>query len=225
MVEIITAQNRHMYGDLLEDMFRQRYRVLVEGMRWKIPNTHSGRDIDQFDSEHTVYLVIRHPDTHELVGSSRLNPTTQPHLMSDIFLHQCDLSGVPVGEDIWELSRVVYDPSLMNKTVLAKVRASMRLAIVEFCMANEITALSWLTRRSLFASLCSFWPSRPLGGTVYYADDDEYYIAALSQIDIEAYQKSHAAYESVSDTDLVLTHQIPTDSWDVPPIIALERQA
>ena len=143
MVEIITKANRYLYRDDLEDMFEQRYRVLIKGMGWNVPGCQPGRDEDAFDTEDTVYLIERHPKTKKLISTFRLNPTLKPHLMSEIFSHQCELKGVPRAANIWELSRVVYDASRMEGALFKKTRAAMRLALAEFCFAAGIDALTW----------------------------------------------------------------------------------
>lgn len=213
MTEIITRTNRYLYDDIMEDMFEQRYRVLIKGLGWNVPGCEVGRDVDAFDAEDTVYIIECHPDTGQLIASSRLNPTTKPHLMSEVFPHQCELRGVPQADTIWELSRVVYDPERMQGQLFKKTRAALKLAITEFCLATGIQALTWLSRREMFASTTTFWSTRPLGGSQFYTDDQQHYVAAISEIDEAALLATKAKFSEYSDEDLVLTSRMPSSAW------------
>ena len=214
MVEIITKINRHLYRDELEEMFQQRYRVFIQGLGWTVPGSEHGRDEDAFDTEATIYLIERHPKTRMLTASCRLNPTIKPHLMSEIFPHQCELTGVPQAPDIWELSRVLYDGSRIQGTLFKKTRSAMKLAITEFCATAGIQSLTWLSRRVIFANMQTFWPTRPLGGSQFYEDDQEHYVAAISDINEKALKNARAKYAQYSDEPLALTSQIPASAWN-----------
>ena len=89
-----------------ERMFQLRYKVGVEDWGWKLPNVRDNLDIDDFDRPQTDYILV-YNDHDEMVACSRLNATTGPHLMSEVFPHQCEFTGVPTGENIWELSRYI----------------------------------------------------------------------------------------------------------------------
>ena len=90
MAEVITRENRAYYSDLIEDMHKQRYNALFRphpvhpfGLGWDpseagIPE---GYDKDDFDTDETIYLVERHPETGEILASIRYNPTMGPHLL------------------------------------------------------------------------------------------------------------------------------------------------
>lgn len=213
MVEIITRTNRHLYAKEMEDMFEQRYRLLIRGLGWNVPGSEHGRDVDAFDTDETVYLIDRHPETNELTASCRLNPTIKPHLMSEVFPHQCELMGVPQAPDVWELTRVVYDHNKMKGELFRKTRSALKLAITEFCISLGITSLTWLSRREIFASMCSFWPTRPLGGARYYEDDQEYYVAAISDISAKALESARDKYAQYEERELVLTSLVPASAW------------
>lgn len=182
MTQIVWRDNRHQFEDLLDEMHRRRYRMLVEVLGWNIPGIKPGYDKDAFDTDDTVYLLKRHPETGELVASVRYNPTTKPHLISEVFPHQCEFEGVPAADDIWECSRLVYDTDRMSGETFQYVRKSFACAMTEFCVAAGIRAISWLSKKELYAAVLKMWPTRPLGLPVYYADDDAEYIAAFSEM-------------------------------------------
>jgi len=57
MVELITKYNRHNYESQLEQMFRLRYKIFVEQLGWDLPHAKDGLEIDEFDTEDTIYLI------------------------------------------------------------------------------------------------------------------------------------------------------------------------
>ena len=92
MAEIITPANRHLYSDLLEEMFKMRYRVAVGELGWNIPGIKAGYDKDAFDTEETIYIIVPSDCRTKVLGCTRLNPTTGPHMLTEVFEHYCDFS-------------------------------------------------------------------------------------------------------------------------------------
>ena len=60
----------------------------------------------------------------------------------------------------------------------------------------------------------TFWPTRPLGGSQFYEDDQEYYVAAISDINEKALRNARAKYDQYSDEPLILTSQMPASAWN-----------
>jgi len=184
MFKIITAGNRDAYKDVLDDMFRMRYRIVVEEWGWDIPGIQKGYDKDQFDTDETVYIVVL-ADNGEVVATSRMNPTTGPHMLSELFADYCDLQPYPVAGDVWECSRFVTDRSLMTDPVEDfRVRCRLGLGLTVFCLDNGITRLSWLTHQKFYNLVQRVWKTEPLG-LPKREGDDWAWIPAVSQIDKE----------------------------------------
>jgi len=222
MIEVVTRVNRELYTDTLDAMHQQRYRELILGQGWNLPGVENGRERDQFDAEDTVYLLAIDSTSRMLVGSARLNPTNKPHLMSEVFADQCELTGIPRADDIWELSRIVYDRAHIDKATLKRSRSLMRVGITEFCIQAGITGITWLTRKEMYASAISTWPTTPLGGDRYYPDDDAHYVAALSQMNDAA---RLASRKRLGSDEQVLSGMVPPSALDRPlfPAIKSER--
>jgi acyl-homoserine lactone synthase len=200
MVEIVTFANRAFYADLLEDMYAMRYRVAVDKWGWKIPDIQVGYDKDQFDTENTVYLIEPDAERRHVIGCARLNPTTAPHLMSEVFADACDLSGLAIGEDIWECSRFITDRAALARSELdIHTRQSVAIGITEFCLQSGIKKLTWLTNQAFYNKAISVWDTRPLGLPRYYPDDDATYIAAVSDIDEKALKRQRDRLKNVRD--------------------------
>lgn len=212
MIEVISSISRHLHEKTLDEMFQHRYRILVEGLGWSIPGQSGDREKDAYDTDDTIYIVDK-DDNGQLLASIRLNPTTKPHLLSEVFCDHCELVGVPESANVWELSRAVYDYHKMDGTRFRFSRAAMRLAIVEFCQSVGIEKVSWLTKRDLFATISTFWPTIPLGGSKYCFEDNETYIAALSNLNEVAWNNSVSKYNELSSERLELAGYPVVPLW------------
>lgn len=193
MVDVVLPNNRHFYSEYLEEMHRQRYRVLVERAGWEIPGIEPGFDRDAFDTDQTIYLLEINPVNHELLASVRFNPTTQPHMMTDVFAHQCEFEGIPRSPDIWEGSRYVFEKSRMDDATFARCRIIMGIAMTEFCLSYGIRSMTWLTHGVLYKAAQKWWRTRPLGHPHYYQSDRAEYVAAITDMTFEAGQKLRRA--------------------------------
>jgi acyl-homoserine lactone synthase len=146
MIHAITALNRHLYEDVIEQHFQLRHEIFVEERGWETLRRHDGREIDSYDNEDTIYLLAL--EERRVTGGSRLNPTTRPTMMSDIFPHLTAVRGCPADPRIWEWSRyfVVRDrrDGILNLQQFA--------AAQEFCFDHGIERLClvmetwWLPR-------------------------------------------------------------------------------
>lgn len=182
MVEIISKENASLYEDVLDDMFRMRYRVAVGQWGWRIPNIEIGYDKDDYDRADTVYFVCLDVTETHVVACGRLNPTTGPHLLRDVFSHHCQFQDVPVGPDIYELSRYVVDRDALTKDEAVAVRARIAAAFNLVCLESGIKYVSLLTYLSSYSRTLAQWPTRPLGPAIYYPQDKAAYIAALCEM-------------------------------------------
>jgi len=183
MLQIVDQYNRHLFINALEDMHRMRYRVAVQEMGWLIDVDEHGRDVDEFDYPDTIYVLYFNPDGS--VGAcGRINPTTRPHLLSDIFSNQC-VDGVPRGRNIWHYSRYLVEKA--GKTQREYMLAWMLItqAVNEWCIDNKVEQVTWLARKRLYAMSIGLWATKPLGPSIYYPDDGKHYIAAVSKMDRE----------------------------------------
>lgn len=146
MIHAISAVNRHLYGDVLEQHFRLRHDIFVEERHWDTLRKPDGREIDSYDNEDTVYLLAL--EGRRVIGGHRLYPTTKPSMMSEVFPHLAAVRGCPADPLVWEWSRyfVVRDrrDGPLNLQLMA--------AVQEFCLNQGITQVSaimetwWLPR-------------------------------------------------------------------------------
>lgn len=161
MIDLVTRENRELFVDDLHEMWRQRYQVFIETLGWDIP-TRDGLEIDQFDTEDTAYLLIRDED-NALVGSSRLIPTTGPHLLSDVFFDLCD-TDIPRGANIWEGSRGYMIPRDSTYKEKRKVADEMVCGMVEFALLFGVDRIVFEVNMGTYPDLLAVgWDVKPLG--------------------------------------------------------------
>ncbi|KCZ46632.1 MULTISPECIES: acyl-homoserine-lactone synthase [unclassified Hyphomonas] len=193
MFKIITPDNRDAHRDLIHAMHEMRYRIVVEEWGWHIPGIRKGYDKDQFDIDATVYVLVLSSDG-DILASSRINPTTRPHMMSELFADYCDLQPYPVGEDIWECSRFVTDRKRMRDPVEDfRTRCRLGLGLTVWCLDHGVSRLSWLTHQKFYNLVQRVWSTEPLG--LPRRDGDDWaWIPAVSQIDKETLDRQMDRY-------------------------------
>jgi acyl-homoserine lactone synthase len=109
MIHIITADNRCHFHHALMEMHRQRKAVFIDDLKWRLEET-AGFEIDEYDSADAVYLIEADAPRAPVSVSARLLPTTQPHLLSEVFPQLC-AEAPPTGATVWEATRFCPAPA------------------------------------------------------------------------------------------------------------------
>lgn len=137
----VTESNRGRYARQLEQMHRQRHDLFVDRLGWSELRRKDGRDIDQYDTEHTVYLLVLNED-EDVVASGRYNPSWAPNQFDDESeLRKLYASRTPpVGPHVWEGSRLVGGlPEKYGKEHATATLAVLHAAGVEFGLRRGVT--------------------------------------------------------------------------------------
>src|SRR5690348_6100861 len=103
-VDVIFPDNRFDFAAPLMQMHRDRKRVFVDTLGWKLASACSWLEVDDFDDHRAIYLLARSAMTGDHEGSVRLLPTTGPHMLTALFQDLC-AGPLPTGDDVWEISR------------------------------------------------------------------------------------------------------------------------
>jgi acyl-homoserine lactone synthase len=146
MIHVVSAVNRHLYEDVIEQHFRVRHEIFVEERKWDALRKPDGRDIDDYDNEDTIYLLAL--DNRRVVGGYRLYPTTKPTMMSEVFPHLAAVRGCPSDPLVWEWSRFFVARDRRDGAVNLQLMAAAQ----EFCLDQGIERLClvmetwWLPR-------------------------------------------------------------------------------
>lgn len=164
MIDIIGPWNRSRHANVLDQIFRQRHRVFVEDLRWELPEAHDGIERDSFDGPRTVYLAHRDP-RGRLLGSMRLIPSTEPHVLGNVFPELCD-RGVPRGPDIFESSRSCIEPALREADRDGRIFGALVCGMLEYALIRELRAITAVMDRRMVAMCHAIgWPAECLGET------------------------------------------------------------
>ena len=190
MVEIVTQQNKSLYEAELQDMFAMRYRVAKE-LGWSLPGAKDGLDIDEFDREDTIHF-LEFNNQRQVKACARLNPTTKPNLLSEIFPDFCEIGGIPKDPLVYEYSRYMVEKAGQSKLDFIMTRARITLAINEYCLENAIKQVTVLTYMKNYPIAAHIWKTRPLGEPRLYEPDNAKYIAAISDMTEEGLAKARA---------------------------------
>lgn len=159
---VIAAANRPGLAPQLDEMFAARKQVFVDALKWDLKVTDGKYDIDEYDHEDTIYLMVQDGITGGHLGSVRLLPTDGPHLLGDKFAYLC-ADGVPRGPDIHEITRMVTRPGL-PRAAAERVREQLSVAIVEFALARGIRHFTMMTHMAFLAGVIAVgWDCEPLG--------------------------------------------------------------
>lgn len=151
MIYAITKHNRAQFARELDSMYRDRKRIFVDWLNWNVPIVDGVYEKDQFDTDDAVYLVAADAETGAHWASLRMMPSLSPHMLKDVFAFLCD-DGVPVGPDIWEMTRICLSPGISRD----KARESFGLvwlAAIEFALERDIRVITGLTHAVLISSI------------------------------------------------------------------------
>jgi N-acyl-L-homoserine lactone synthetase len=84
-------------------------------------------------------------------------------MLSTLFSELCP-DGVPVGDDVWEISRLVTRPEDSTGTSVLKLHRWLALALVEFAGLNNIRRYTLVAEPARVPALLSVgWKVVPLG--------------------------------------------------------------
>lgn len=146
---------------------------------------------DEHDGDDTLYLILCHSGTGQHLGSVRLLPSTAPHGLRNRFTHLC-ADGVPVGPDVWEISRLVTAPGLSRPEAL-QVRGQLAVALLEHAFDQGISRYTMVANLPWLASVLSIgWDAEPLG--MPHGEGTDAVAAMQIRVDGETLDRLRAAW-------------------------------
>jgi len=159
MLQVVHGSARAARAALLEEMHRDRKKVFVDRLGWRVPVVDGALEIDRFDGEDAIYLIAAN-EAGGHAGSLRLLPTLKPHLLADVFPQLCERT-VPRGADIWEITRFFTSPGHPDPK---RVRRELSLGMVEFAVLRGIRRYTCVTHLPYLSSVLAVgWDCEPLG--------------------------------------------------------------
>lgn len=182
-------------------MFMDRKQLFIDLMGWKLPILEGRYEIDQFDGDRAIYIVEADPNDRH-VGSMRLLPSEQPHILGELFANLCD-HDVPRGAHVMEVTRLCLPARLRAAGRLA-LRNRLITAMVDYALTHDVSVLTGITRSSFLRQICAMgWRCRPLGPT----HDLEGDLVAAFRIDLDADTPAQLAINGIY-TPCTITHSI-----------------
>jgi N-acyl-L-homoserine lactone synthetase len=179
--QVVSRHNRDVFAEQRLQMYAARKVVFVDQLQWDLQVREGLYEIDEYDRDDSIYLLVLDASGSGHLGSVRLLPTDGPHLLADKFAGLC-AAGVPRGADIFEITRLVTRPGLTQDEA-TRVRRLLSLAIIEFALANRVRHFTMMTHMAYLASVLAVgWDCEPLGLPM---DVDGVAVAAL-RIDVDA---------------------------------------
>lgn len=161
MIRIFEGAERPGANPLFDAMYRDRKRVFVDLRKWDVPVVDGEFEVDQFDGLRTVYCIAT-DERGRHHGSIRLLPSKGPHILGDLFPHLCS-DGVPIGADIWELTRACLSPQL-DRSEREYIRNALTTAVVEYGLFRGIKAYTCIADGQWMSQVLALgWNCRPLG--------------------------------------------------------------
>ncbi len=161
MVFIAEAARRPHHVPALRSMFEARKRVFVDLLKWNVPVLEGRFEVDQFDDEHAVYLVIADNDGEHL-GSARLLRTDRPHILDTLFSDLC-AAPPPRGSGVLEITRFCLS---RNQTAQERLhtRNCLVAALVDYALAQQVAMYTGVAELGWLQQILAFgWRCRPLG--------------------------------------------------------------
>ena len=184
MIYVIDRHNRDAFGPQLEDMFRVRHRIYVGRRGWKALARPDGRDIDQFDTDDTIYYLGLTAEG-AVTSGLRLNPTTKPHLINTVFPHAVTFGRIPVDDHIYEITRYFVVSERLPRNGRRHAAGELIAAMLEHGLAIGLTHISLLCDAFFMNTMLEMrWKVRSLGLPTAY--DEGTCIAVLFEVSKEA---------------------------------------
>ncbi len=104
-MKFITLSRAELTPTVKLALARFRHRVFIDRLNWRLQEAVIGFEIDQYDHEHTIY-VIALDNQDEICGCARLLPTIFPYLLNERFPALLGDMPAPQHASVWELSRL-----------------------------------------------------------------------------------------------------------------------
>lgn len=162
MIDCVTIDTAHLFGDAMASQHRLRYRIFIERCRWKLPSWR-GMEFDEFDTPATSYFIWR-DESGQARGVARIKPTTLPYMIEQHWPDMVTREPLPHDPAVWEGSRIGIDQTLNSET-RRRVLGEIFCAYLEFGLSADIDRfLVFMPVAFLKRTVARVgWPPRLLG--------------------------------------------------------------
>lgn len=176
-VHVVNAMNKDLYKDEMTEYLRRRHDVFVHQKRWR-PQSDDGLELDQYDTSKATYL-LGIEDGHVVTGA-RLLPTSEPHLVSEVFPHFCDATGVIQRPDVGEWTRTYVYGDAADRGLRGTL-TQLCCAVMEFALDEGLAAVGGIQETYFMPHHARLrWKARPCG--MAREVNGEWYIVAYIDV-------------------------------------------
>jgi acyl-homoserine lactone synthase len=208
---VVQAHNKHLYENEFDEFLRRRHDHFVDRKGWR-PASSDGREIDQFDTDAATYLLGI--EKGRVVTSCRLISTMEPHLVSEIFPHFCEMAGVPRRPDWAEWTRTFVateQHGLGRRGTLTQLCC----AVMEYALEEGLSAVGGIQEAYFLPQHKMLkWNIRPMG--LAREVDGEFYIVAYIDVNEEALASARRV--------LGIDHSLLVRRGTVQPFVEIEER-
>jgi acyl-homoserine lactone synthase len=147
---------------------------------------------------------------------SRLVPTLEPHLLSDVFPELAAVRGIPRAPEIYEWTRIFVVPERRANHHRCHAAGVIFCGILEFCIAQGIRQLSVVCEAFWIPRLLALkWRPRPLGEPA--VKDGMTIVGLTLDMTEEALAATRSSYEIEG------TVMSDADAAVIPPVLEKAR--
>ncbi|MGX7705223.1 acyl-homoserine-lactone synthase [Methylobacterium sp. Gmos1] len=161
-LHVIDRASRGAYADALAQHHALRCADAGEsGCRTLRAVDAAGRD--RFDGEATRYLLAI-DDDGQVAGGTRLLPSDEPTLLSEIFPHLAEIRGFERGPATWECTRFFASARFREDRPLSRAAGVVAAGLIEHCLEQGIPRLNLVIETCWIPQMADIgWNPRPLG--------------------------------------------------------------
>lgn len=150
----------------LRSMFKDRKSVFVDLLGWDVPVLSGEFEMDEFDNEHAIYLIIADELGNHL-ASARLLPTIRSHLLSGLFSSLC-AAPPPTGDNVFEITRFCLSRR-QSAAARQLTRNQLISALAWYALETGIRTYIGVAEIAWLQQILAFgWDCRPLGTPARY---------------------------------------------------------
>ena len=195
-----TAEEAHA----MRAMFVARKEVFIDLLGWDVPVLEGRFEVDNFDTVSARYLILMGEDGRHH-ASTRLLPTTAPHILNSLFLNLC-AEVPPAGPNVVEVTRFCLDRHQRGYERLM-ARNMLVSALVDYALSHGIATYTGVAEQSWFDQIKTFgWACNALGRTRRYGSQN---LVAL-RIDIDAGTVPAMVDAGIYSDPMLATEAAPT---------------
>jgi len=216
MIYVVDNQNRVGFHAQLEEMYRIRHDIYVGRRGWQALAKPDGRDIDQFDTDRTIYLLGLGEGGHVISGL-RLNPTTGPHLIRDVFPHTISDGPIPISERIYEFTRWFVVKERVSPEDNRRAAGELLVAMLEYGRRVGLTHITLCCDSFFWKTMQEMrWDVRRLGPITRYAEGK--CITVIFDVSDRMIENTRRIREVAGDVVTYLPAPLPAAANDNQPL-------